>query len=513
MDNKLYALDLAIVIVYIVGTTLLAMWFVGRQRDMRTYFVGDRNVSWWLVLISIVATETSTVTFLSIPGVGYNPGDLARNMPPGNFTFLQLAFGFVIGRMLIAWLLLPQYLRGELFSAYQLLKQRFDVRVQRTASGVFLITRTIVDGLRLCLTALLIEQFTGWDIRVSILALGAVTLVYTYLGGIEAVIWTDLLQFGIYLGGALVAGAFILYLLPGGFEEFVAINSAAGKFQLIDLDPSPTTAYTLWAGLIAGAFVTMASHGADQNMVQRYLCARSLAQARTALVLSGFLVLVQFALFLMIGMGLYALSQAGELVVPPNTRPDAVFGLFILTKLPSGIIGLLTAAVLASAMGSFSSSLNSAANAFVADFYRPLRPNHSEAFYLALSKWMTTVLGLAKISVALICVPLLSHRSVVDQVLAVAAVTTGLILGLFLLGSLRRPARSEAALFGMLAGFVVTGTLWVFWVSGNPVIAWPWFAPVGALTTVIVALAINQRFPVQEITQPHPLGIAEEKIG
>lgn len=484
MSGKLTTLDLSIVIVYIVGTTLLGAWFTRRQRDMRTYFVGDRNVSWWLVLVSIVATETSTVTFLSIPGVAYDP-------VAGNLTFLQLAFGYIVGRIVIAWLLLPQYLRGELFSAYQLLRDRFSPAVQRTASGLFLITRTIVDGLRLCLTALLLQQFTGWDIRVSILALGFVTLVYTYLGGMEAVIWTDLVQFVIYVSGALVAAWFILDLLPGGIAEFVRVNGEAGKFQVIDLDPSPVKVRTIWAGVIGGAFVTMASHGADQNMVQRYLCARSLGAARTALVLSGLLVTVQFLLFLMIGLGLFALVTSGVMSVGPDTRNDEVFGIFIVNYLPAGLIGLVTAAVLASAMASFSSSLNSAANAFVADFYRPWRPHHSERFYLVLSKWMTTFWGLAKISVALVCMPLLANRSVVDQVLGVAAVTTGLILGLFFLGSARRPVRSEAAIAGLVVGFLVAGTLWSCWVLDRTVLAWPWFAPVGTGTTVVVALLVN----------------------
>src|SRR5262245_21401817 len=337
-SRPLSAVDLTIVLAYMVGTTLLGAWFTRRQKDMRTYFVGDCEVPWWLVLISIVATETSTVTFLSIPGVAYNPGDPSKNIPPGNLTFLQLAFGYVIGRILIACLLLPQFLKGELFSAYQVLRQRFNTTVQRTASGVFLITRTIVDGLRLCLTALLVQQLTGWDIRLSIIALGAVTLVYTYLGGIEAVIWTDLVQFVIYVAGAVLAAVFILQLLPGGFAEFLHVNQDAGKFKLIDLSTSPTASYTLWAGLIGGAFITMASHGADQNMVQRYLCARSLGEARTALVLSGFLVLVQFTLFLMIGLGLSALAGAGILEVPEGTRNDEVFGLFILTHLPTGLV-------------------------------------------------------------------------------------------------------------------------------------------------------------------------------
>src|SRR5262245_44098693 len=343
MPSQLATLDLVIVAIYIVGTTILGAWFTRRQKDTRTYFVGDRNVSWWLVLISIVATETSTLTFLSIPGKGFDPNG-------GNLTFLQLAFGYVIGRVLIAWLLLPQYLRGELFSAYQLLKEQFDVRVQRTASALFLVTRTVADGLRLWLTGLLLQQFTHWDIATAILVLGGVTLVYTYLGGMEAVIWTDLVQFVIYLSGALLAGWFMLRLLPNGWGDFVAVNAAAGKFRLIDLSTSPTEAQTLWAGVIGGAFVTMASHGADQNMVQRYLCARSLRAARTALVLSGVLVAVQFLLFLLIGMGLYALAQTGELALPTGTRNDAVFGVFIVNYLPTGFVGLVVAAVLASAM-------------------------------------------------------------------------------------------------------------------------------------------------------------------
>jgi SSS family transporter len=430
---------------------------------------------------------------LSIPGKGYS----------GDLTFLQLAFGYVIGRILIAWLLLPQYLRGELFSAYQLLRERFDVRVQRTASALFLVTRTVADGLRLWLTGLLLQQFTGWDIATAILVLGGVTIVYTYLGGMEAVIWTDLVQFVIYISGALLAAGFILRLLPGGWAEFVAINDAADKFRLIDLSTSPVEAQTLWAGLIGGAFVTMASHGADQNMVQRYLCARSLRAARAALILSGVVVVVQFFLFLLIGLGLYALTDRGIMVLEEGTRNDAVFGRFIVNYLPTGLVGLVVAAVLASAMASFSSSLNSAANAVVADFYRPLRPHHSEATYLRIAKAMTSAVGVAKIAVALACIPLMSRpvtvggrtfvidRSVVDQVLAVASVTLGLILGLFVLGSLRRPVRSGAALVGLVAGFVVAGGLWLPSAQGHPVLAWPWLAPAGTLTTTLVALLAN----------------------
>jgi SSS family transporter len=484
--GSLSTIDLAIVALYFGGTTVLGAWFARRQTSVRTYFVGDRNVAGWLILISIVATETSSVTFLSIPGLAFAPG--------GNLTFLQLAFGFLIGRLVIAWLHLPQYLRGERYSAYQLLRERFNPAVQRTASALFLITRTLVDGLRLCLTALLLQQFTGWDISVSILALGLVTLVYTYLGGMEAVIWTDLIQFVVYLGGAIIAAAFFLHLLPGGWTEFWRWSLANGRLQVIDLDLSPTKAQTIWAGLIGGAFVTMASHGADQNMVQRYLCARSLGSARWALGLSGVVIVLQFTLFLLIGLGLAALTAHGAFAVSAGTRNDEVFGRFIVTELPHGLVGLVTAAVLASAMASFSSSLNSAATAFVVDFYRPLRPNHPEQFYLRLSKAMTSVWGVAKISVALVCVPLFTDRSIVNQVLAIAAVTTGLILGLFALGSMKRPVHSTAALVGMLAGFALAGTLWVFWMIERPVVAWPWLAPAGTLTTVMIGRIIDRYY-------------------
>lgn len=487
------SLDLGIVVAYIVGTTLLGAWFSRNQKNVTTYFVGDRNVSWWLVLISIVATETSTVTFLSIPGVAYQLPDAAKGVAAGNLTFLQLAMGYIVGRTLVAAWLLPQYMRGELFSAYQVLKTKFNPAVQRTASGVFLVTRTLVDGLRLCLTALLLQQFTGWNIHVSILVLGAVTIIYTYLGGMEAVIWTDLAQFIVYLSGAILALILLIGMLPSGWDQLIQMTSAAGKLQLFDFSVEPTKPYTLWTGLIGGSFIAMASHGADQNMVQRYLCARSLSQARVALVSSGFLIFAQFTLFLFIGLGLWCVRETGQFVVA-DARSDAVFGQFIVNRLPIGVVGLVTAAVLASAMSSFSSSLNSAASAVVTDFYRPLQPNKSDAFYLRLSKVTTALVGIAKVSIALCCVPLLNNRGVVSQVLAMASVTTGLVLGLFALGSMKRIVSSRSAIVGMIFGFVVAGALFAFWMSdpkGEGILAWPWFAPIGTLTTIGVAIVAD----------------------
>src|SRR5262249_47886898 len=240
--NSLSSLDLAIVAAYIAGMTLFGVWFTRKQKDLRTYFVGGRNVGWVLVLLSIVATETRAVTFFSGPGLGCSPRIPGKGIPPGNLTFLQLSFGYIVGRCLVAWFLLPQYMRGDLFSAYQVLRQRFSPAVQRVASGLFLVTRTVADGLRIFLTAMLL-QYVGWGVVPAIVVVGVVTIVYTYLGGMKAVIWTDLIQFLIKITGAVLAGVFVLYLLPGGWDAFVADGNAAGRFKMIEWGFDPASPF------------------------------------------------------------------------------------------------------------------------------------------------------------------------------------------------------------------------------------------------------------------------------
>ena len=506
----LSAPDLAVVAAYLVGMTLFGVWFTRKQKDLRTYFVGDRNVGWFLVLMSIVATETSAVTFLSVPGVAYR-------LEGGNLTYLQLSFGYVVGRIVVAWLLLPQYMGGNLFSAYEVLKQRFGPAVQRVASAIFLFTRTIADGLRLFLTALLM-QYVGIGIEAAVVLVGVVTIVYTYLGGMKAVLWTDLIQFVIKVAGAALAGVFVLKLLPGGWDQLVTTAGPAGKFTLFDFEHAfdPKYPFNFWAGLIGGAVFSMASHGADQLMVQRYLCARSLGHARAALILSGITVTVQFLLFLLVGVGLWVLHDAGLFPEAAGKRPDEVFGLFIVTKLPVGVVGLLVAAVLAAAMSTLASSLNSSSNALVTDFYKPLRPGRDEKHYVTLSRILTAVWGVAQMAVAILAFRFGGDKSVVEQVLKVAGLTTGLLLGLFVLGSLRTKISTPAALTGLLAGFLVVFAIWLpegFGVFAKPnpgdethmtlfgstvpkwatmaLIAWPWFALIGAGTTVSVGVLVN----------------------
>lgn len=481
---RLSPADLAIVAAYVLAMTLLGVWFTKKQKDLRTYFVGGRDVGWFMILVSIVATETSAVTFLSVPGLGYKDG--------GNLTFLQLAMGYIVGRCLVAWLLLPGYMSGNIFSAYQVLREQFGPGVQRVASGLFLVTRTIADGLRLFLTAL-VMQYVGLTVPQAVVAVAAVTVLYTYLGGMKAVLWTDLIQFVIKIAGAGLAFAFVLHELPGGWLQFESEADGLGKFKLFDLSRDSASDGTLWAGVIGGAVFSMASHGADQLMVQRYLCARNLTHARVALVLSGFTVFAQFVLFLLLGAGLHVLKQQG-LFTPGPAKADEVFGLYIVTKLPVGIVGVLIAAILAAAMSTLSSSLNSSANAAVTDFYRPLRAGKDESHYVLVSRIFTVVFGVLQAGVAFAAVYGGGDVSVVKRVLAVAGFTTGLVLGLFVLGRIKPVVPGWAAIAGLLTGFAAVTAAWLPSTWNEPVLAWPWFAPLGCSVTVAVAVLLGRAF-------------------
>jgi SSS family solute:Na+ symporter len=312
-------IDLAVIALYITGCTALGGWLGSKSQGLKGYFLAESDIPAWAVMISIVATETSTATFLSVPGVGYQ----------GDFTLLQLAFGYILGRVVVATVLLPAYFRGEIFTAYQLLQDRFGGPTRTTASVLFLVARSLGDGLRLFLAATVLQHLTGWSAGAAIVAVAAITVVYTFLGGMKAVIWTDVIQFSVYIAGALVALLILVGKLPGGWSQLSEVASTAGKFRLLDFSPDLTRPYTFWAGLIGGMALNTATHGADQMMVQRYLAARSQGQAAVALIASGFVIVTQFALFLLIGVslwvffGVYPVSGAAM-------RSDERFTYFII---------------------------------------------------------------------------------------------------------------------------------------------------------------------------------------
>ncbi|MCW5550788.1 MAG: sodium:solute symporter [Verrucomicrobiae bacterium] len=472
---KLHPLDLVILVVYMLGTLGVGWWFSRKQRNIRDYFLSGNDTPWWALMGSIVATETSTVTFISVPAFAFAANASGIG---GNFTFLQIVIGYLIGRLIIVALFIPLYFKGTLFTVYQVLDQRFGGRVKRTAAALFLATRSIADGIRLFLTAIVLVALTGWADPVSILIIGAVTIAYTYLGGMAAVIWTDAIQLVVYLVGAVAAAFILLGQIPGGWSEVVAVGHEFQKFTLFDFTFDIARSYTFWAGVIGGAFLTTATHGTDQLMVQRYLSARSAKQATAALLTSGVVILAQFALFLLIGVMLFVFyQQTGPLPPEVAARADRVFPHFIVTQLPNGLIGLVVAAIFAAAMSTLSGSLNSLSATAVTDFYRPLfAPDKSDQHYLNVSRWLTAGWGAVQITVAMIAIAMQGRG--VDAVLAVASFTNGPILGLFLLSTLTRRVGPNGALAGVITGIACMTFVWL-----QLKVSWQWYVLIGSTIT------------------------------
>jgi SSS family solute:Na+ symporter len=438
-------IDYAIIALYLAGITLFGLRFRKRQRSMRDYFLAGRDIPWWAIALSIVAAETSTLTIISVPGIAYD----------GNFTFLQLVLGYLVGRVVISFVLLPHYFRGDLYTAYELIERRFGRGLRSLTAGLFLLTRAAAEGVRVYAVSIVVSIALGTGEVTSIAIITALTLVYTFEGGLAAVIWTDVVQTAIYVGGTLVGLFTILHLVPGGWQAIHAAAASAGKLQVFDFRTSLWIPYTFWAGLIGGAFLTTASHGTDQLIVQRLLAARSQKQSVAALLSSGVAILFQFSLFLIVGVMLWAFYHV------PSTafgRPDRIYPTFIVSQMPHGISGLLIAAILAAAMSNLSAALNSLSSTTIMDFYVRLRPQSSEPTRMRLSRvstffWASLLFALAVLSL---------HKvgRVVEVGLQIASVAYGALLGVFLLGVLTQRANQTGAMVGMLLGLMTELYLW-----------------------------------------------------
>ncbi len=486
-------LDLTIIFGYLIGIVLFGAWFARRQKTTRDYFLGDRSVPWWAVAASIVATETSTITFISVPGIAFSRG--------GNFQFLQLVFGYLLGRVVISLLFIPSYFRGELMTVYQLLDRRFGGQIKVLAASLFVVMRNIADGIRLLLTAIVLAAvYTSFQpgsnaetiIIGSIVLIGLAMIIFTYFGGMEAVIWVEVIQLGIYIVGAIAAAIILVNSIEGGLNAAVATGGQYGKFSLFDFSFDHTRTFTFWAGLIGGCFLTMSTHGTDQYLVQRYLCTDRASRASAALLTSGAIVLGQFIGFLFIGVLLFAFYQpftdpgyaTAAITAFPFTGGDRVFPDFITRHMPPGLSGLVVAAIFAAAM---SSSLNSIAATAMNDLYKPLRSARSDKHYLKVSHLLTLFWGVVQISVALFLRN--KNRSALDMALSIASLINGPILGVFLVGVFLKRVSQTPALIGMLASmatmlFVYLGTR----------IAWTWYVFIGSLITLVVAWLVSLAF-------------------
>ncbi|MGH9331235.1 MAG: sodium:solute symporter [Vicinamibacterales bacterium] len=460
--------DYLVIAGYLTAITAFGSWFARFQKTTRDYFLTGRTVPWWGICFTIVATETSTLSFIGVPAGAY----------AGNLAFLQLALGYIVGRILVSVLFIPAYFRGELYTSYELLQRRFGAPVKNIAAAIFLVTRTLADGVRLFATALVISVVTQVREEWTIVLIGAAMIIYTVRGGAAAVIWTDVVQMFVYIAGALVVFFAILGRVPGGWDTIVAAGDAAGKFRMWDFTLDPTRVYTLWAGMLGGVALTLATHGTDQFLVQRLLSARTSRDASVGLVLSGLIVFGQFALFLLIGVMLYAFYQTTPLPRALNSN-DEILPLFVVTQLSHGAAGFIVAAIVAAAL---SPSLNALAATTVNDFYlKYVRPDADQPGLMRVSKVATIGWGVLQITVALGARWI---RSVLDAGLAVLSLAAGPVLGAFLVGVLAPRVTTGPMLTGMIAGIVtVTGVWW------TQAVAWTWYAFVGVVATSLVALA------------------------
>lgn len=490
MSGRFNLLDLFVLLVYLAGTTALGMWIGRSQKSATDYFVAERAIPWWAVLFSIVASETSALTFISIPGLAYT----------GNLGFLQVVCGYIIGRIVVSYTLLPRYFEGNLVTAYALLEKRFGLGARRFTSIVFMCTRALADAVRVFATAIPVALIIGpalpeqYAMPVSILVLGLLTVLYTYRGGMKAVVWTELVQASVYVIGGISAIVLIGQSMDGGWSAILDKAGAAGKLQAIDWYTGFDRPHTVFAGLIGGAFLAMASHGADQLIVQRLLSSRSLSEARRALIGSGFVVFVQFTLFLTVGLGLWVLYEGR-----PFAAADQIFPQYIIEHMPHGLIGLIVAAIVAATMSTHSGTINALAAATTHDIYLPLTKRApDDPRTLKVGKLFALGWGLVLTFGALFFKQ--QGTPVVVIALSIASFTYGGLLGGFFLGLFWRRAIQRDAIIGMSVGIaamafiVFAKQLTAAYPSLTPAlggvagIAWPWYVLIGTTLTVTAGI-------------------------
>ena len=470
-------LDLGLIVAYLVGITWFGARFRRSQKSLRDYFLGGHTAPWWAISLSIVSAETSTLTVIGTPALSFG----------GNFEFLQVVFGYLLARIVISTLFLPQYFRGEMYTAYELMRRRFGERIRKLTAGTFLLLRALAEGVRVFAISLIISVVLGTGEIASIVLIICLTLFYTFEGGLTAVIWTDVVQMILYAGGAILSFFVILGQIPGGWAHVWEAAGAAHKLKVFDFafSLSPeffSRNYSFWAGIIGGCFLTTASHGTEQLMVQRLLAARSERESRLALFASWAVILFQFTLFLVIGVLLFVHYSDAHLAAPKPA--DRIYPDFIWHNLPAGMAGLVIAAILAAGMSNLSAALNALASTTIMDFYKPLvarsHPDRSEGHFVTLARWATVAWGVILFSVGLVA---RNWGSVLEAGLTIASILYGSLLGVFLLGLLTRRVQEKAAMIAMVAGLLV-----MVYVKQFTHVAFTWYVLIGTSATFLVGL-------------------------
>ncbi len=463
-------LDLTVIVAYLAAITWFGARFRSSQRSLRDYFLGGRSAPWWAIALSIVSAETSTLTVIGTPALSFT----------GNFGFLQVVLGYLLARIVISTLLLPHYFRGEIYTAYELMERRFGTKLRRLTAVTFLALRALAEGVRVFAISIVVAIVLQTSGVSSILLIVVLTLFYTFEGGMTAVIWTDVIQMFLYVGGAILSFFVILGKIPGGWEHVSTIATESAKFQVFDFRFAFTQeffarTYNFWAGLIGGCFLTTASHGTEQLLVQRLLAARSQAESRLALLSSWIVVAFQFSLFLLIGVVLYVYYRDAGLQTPPQT--DRIYPQFVWNELPTGLAGLITAAILAAAMSNLSAALNSLASTTVMDLWKPLGRPRSDADWLKFARYVTIAWA-----AILFVIGVLSQgvSSVLEAGLRIASVVYGALLGVFLLGVLTKRVGQNAAIFGMATGLSVM--IYAYFATR---LSFTWYVALGSTVTFL----------------------------
>lgn len=480
---------------YLVGIILVGLWVGRGQKNTRDYFLGGKNIPWWGIGFSIVAAETSALTIIGVPGQAYG----------SDLGFIQIIIGYVLARIVLAVVMVPHYFKGEIYSPYQLFADRLGASGRRTAGGMFLVSETLAAGMRVYVTCIPIQLMLGIHILPAIVLFVALSLVYTYVGGVKAVIWTDAVQFGLFLAGGVFTLLYIPQLFDGGFNEVFSKAAQAGKLAWLNTHFSLAAPFNLWMGIIGATVQVMSSHGAEQLIVQRVLACKTVADGRKALALSAVLILPLFLIFLLVGAMLWVYYRQFPIAIPiPEARPgiqanDYIYPIFMLTAVPNILKGFLIVAILSAAMSSVSSALTSLASVATMDFVKPLAAKErTEEFYLRFSKVST-----AGWAVLLIVVAALTQHveSVLNAAFALRGLTSGALLGGLLLAVFWRKGRAVPVIAGMTTSLVVMVLISVFW---KEKIFWPWYTLIGTLVTMAIAFGVSALTPVARVAMTGP---------
>lgn len=496
--------DWLVILTYLLGIIGLGVWFGKDQRTTRDYFLGSKNIPWWGISLSIVAAETSALTIISVPAMAFGE----------NLTFIQMTIGYALARLLLAVIMVPHYFKGEIYSPYQLLENAFGPSARRLTGGLFLMSETLAAGVRVYVASIPIRLMLGDKvlglgtrdpILGAILLFVILSLLYTYIGGVKAVIWTDAVQFGLFMAGGIFTLCYIPTLVEGGASALLTRAASAGKLTWMNGSFSLCMPFNIWMGLIGGTFVTLSSHGAEQLIVQRVLACRTVADGRKALILSAVLIMPLFLVFLLVGTMLWSYYQQTPLPMPiPEVKPgsgisanDYIYPIFILSGVPHVLKGFLIVSILSAAMSSVSSALTSLASVSTMDFIKPLvkRPR-DEGYFLSFSKGSTV--GWA---ILLILVAYLSREVayVLNAAFSLRGLTSGALLGGLLLVLIWRKGTAMPVVVGSLTSVAIMIFLSrLQWVQSNAAgelvkvkLAWPWYTLTGTIITLSVAWLVR----------------------